>query len=186
MINFKSTAISLTIASTLFLSVTPALAVDLPAGRQVGSPSGKSVEKRCEAAIRIIDKRIEQYNKTKDAHLMKYKNMKEHFLALADRLDKKGLDTSKLRADGKTLDNMIAKAASDYAAFIQKLTDAKQFPCGTSQGAFKNAMEQARAQLKVFHSDVKDIRSFFKTVIRPDLQALRAQNKAKEGTGSAK
>ncbi len=180
MLNFKNTAISLTIVSSLLFSVTPALA-------QSASPSAKGMEKRCEVIVKNIDQRIDQYSKTKDAHLMKYKNMKEHFLALADRLDKKGLDTSKLRADGKTLDDKIAKAASDYQAFIQKLTDAKKFPCGTSQGAFKTAMEAARAQLKIFHQNVQDIRSFFKTVIKVDLQALRAQNKQmKEGTNSAK
>lgn len=53
---------------------------------------------------------------------------------------------------------------------------------GKSQGAFKTALQAARVQLQVFHSDVKDIRSFFKTVIRPDLQALREQKQMKEGT----
>lgn len=177
--NVKSAAISLTLVSSLLFSVTPVLAVD-------GSPSAKSVEKRCEATSRIIDQRIDQYNKTKEAHLMKYKNMQEHFLAMADRLDKKGLDTTKLRADGKILDEKIQKASSDYQAFIQKLEDAKAFPCGTSGGAFKTAMEAARAQLKVFHLDVAEIRSFFKTVIRPDLQALRTEKKEmKEGTKSS-
>lgn len=176
--SLKSTAINLTIVSTLLLSVTPALAVD-------SSPSAKGVEKKCETVIKRLDQRIDQYDKTKDTHLIKYKNTKDNFLALAERLDKKGYDTSKLRADGKTLDDKIATAAADYQSFIQKLEAAKQYPCQTSQGTFKKAMQDARTQLKVFHSDVKDIRNFFKTVIRPDLQAIRAQKQIKESTKSS-
>lgn len=156
---------SLLISSLLFAS--SALAVE--------STKSATSLKKCDATTQRIDKRIEQYNKNKDTHLMKYKNMQERFLTLADRLDKKGYNTTQLRTDGKTLDAKIKKSTDDYASFITKLEATKQYTCGASQGQFKTSLEAARAQLKIFRSDVQDVRSFYKLTVKTDLQALKNQ-----------
>ena len=87
----------------------------------------------------------------------------------------RGYNTVKLSADLATWDQMVVKAGQDYAAFIAALQNAEQFAPYTSQGQFLSAIENARAQLRVYRQDALDVRHEYQTVIRPDVQALAAQ-----------
>jgi hypothetical protein len=69
----------------------------------------------------------------------------------------------------------VQKAATDYATFISLLQSAEQFTPFESGGQFWNAINQARAQLRVFRQDSLNVRSEYQTVIRPDVAALASQ-----------
>lgn len=143
----------------------------------------KRKEARCEGVIRRIDNRIAAYNNNKDRHLNEYRKVKERALALADRLDGRGYDTSKIRADAQTLNVKIVKAAQDYDSFIAKLEEAKAQDCGDAQGIFRKTMGQSREFLKTFRASVADIRTFIRTVLHPDIKALRSQTPKVAPTG---
>ncbi|PKQ27983.1 MAG: hypothetical protein CVT63_05150 [Candidatus Anoxymicrobium japonicum] len=87
----------------------------------------------------------------------------------------KGYDVSKLKADFLAWDQMIVKAATDYASFINLLQNAKQYTPYESAGQLSNAISQARAQLRIVRQDIIDVRHYYQTVIRPAIAALASQ-----------
>lgn len=155
-----------------FSSGTPAFAAPRD---KVPTLIEKREEARCEGVVRRIDNRITAYNNTAERHLNQYRKATERAIALADRLDAKGYDTGTVRADAQILNEKITKAAQDYTNFIAKLEEAKAQDCGDSQGVFRKTMEQSRELLKTFRADVADIRNFIRTVLHPDIKALRSQ-----------
>lgn len=142
----------------------------------------ENTAKRCEKVNSNIDKRVGEFNANKNVRIAHYQNIKTKFLAIADRLDKKGFDTTKLRADAAALDEKVKKLGSDYAAFIAKLTESKQYECGKSQGQFKTALEQSKDLRQVVFSDGKEIGEYVRTVLWADVQAFKAQKITPTGT----
>lgn len=140
-------------------------------------------EIRCDSVNARIDDRIKHFNVRKNNMVNRQKRIAERATKFANRIEKKGYDVSKVRSDLETLRGVVATSDSDYSAFIKKLEEAKQFDCGDSQGAFKQAVEESRAAMVKFRSDVKAIRDFVRNTLRPDLQALRGQNPSPSPSG---
>lgn len=134
-----------------------------------------NVQQRCEKRTQVIDARISKFNTNKEKHINNYNSMKQKLTNLIAKLQAKGYDVSKLQADGKTWDEKVKKYAADYAAFIAKMTETKNYVCGESEGNFASALNQARQLLVVVKQSALDMRTFHLTVIRPDMQALRSQ-----------
>lgn len=174
MINqIKRAVIVVTVSSALLMTFAmPVLAENTP------STGGARLQQRCTQATQRIETTVARYNNNKDKHVQQYKDLAARLSALGEKLIAKGYDISKLQADGKILNDKIAKFASDYADVISKLEATKQYACGTSQGAFKQALKTAQDQLKIVKADSVDIRNYYQTVIRPDVQAIRAQKPA--------
>lgn len=131
--------------------------------------------KRIQERISLV---IARFNNNKDRHIAAYKATKEQVAAIVNALAAQGYDVSKLSQDLKTWDAMIVKFATDFANFINKLTATQQYIPFESQGQFKAALEVARAQLRVVRADDLDIRTFYQTTIRPDVQDLKSQKPA--------
>ncbi|MBU4240369.1 MAG: hypothetical protein KKE43_02595, partial [Actinobacteria bacterium] len=127
-----------------------------------------------------VQKRIEliitRFNNNKDRHIETYKRVKTRLEEIADALEAEGYDVTKIRQDYQTLDSKIVKAATDYAAFIKKLEEAAELAPGAGGGQFAQVLGEARSLLRVFREDILDIRHFYQTVIRKDLEDLKGQN----------
>ena len=133
-------------------------------------------ERRCDLVRTRIDARIRHFGVRRDNVFARQERIRERITEFVDRLEEKGYDVSKVRSDLETLDGMIQTANPNYAAFIKELGEVKHFDCNDSQDAFKQALEEARAALATFQSDVKAISDFIENTLRVDLQALREQN----------
>ncbi|KKS78881.1 MAG: hypothetical protein UV54_C0048G0003 [Candidatus Beckwithbacteria bacterium GW2011_GWA2_43_10] len=158
--------------SVLFSSVAPAVAQS----PKLNSKQEERAGKRCELVNGRIDARIAKFNGKKDNVVSKQRKIKERLTKLADRLEQKGYDVSKVRSDLEILDEMVKTADLDYVAFIKELDETKQFDCGNAQGSFREALEQSKTALAKFRDDVKAVREFIKNTLRPDLKALKGQN----------
>lgn len=166
----KKIAVIVTAGSALLMAAAmPVLAENAPAS------SGARLQERCTLVTQRIETTVARYNNNKDKHIQQYKNLAARLSALGEKLRAKGYDTSKLQADSKVLNDKITKLSQDYADFTSKLEATKQYACGSSQGAFKQALKTAQDQLKVVKADSVDIRNYYQTVIKPDIQAIRAQ-----------
>lgn len=132
-------------------------------------------ERRCDRVNARIDNRINWFNARKDDVVARQKRINERVTEFVNRLEGKGYDVSKVRSDLETLKGMVATFDSDYAVFVGKLEETKQFDCGNSEGAFKQAVEESKAALAKFRADVKASWDFIRNTLRPDLQALRGQ-----------
>jgi hypothetical protein len=167
--------IKLAIFSGAMLSL---LNLATPAFAQSMAPSPSlrpKVAEGCQAMTQRIETAIARFNNNKDGHTRRYLAVADHLKNLNEKLKAKGYDTSKPEADYKVLNEKILKASQDYQMFITKLEATKQYACGQSQGQFKTALQDAKAQLKVYREDVADIRNYYQTVVRPDVKALRDQ-----------
>lgn len=185
--NIKQTIFSgLTAGSLLFSGVSTAFAQSPTIApwqkrvqeRQEARQERKEerIERRCDRVNNRIDVRISHYKSNFDrveAHMTRVTERTNEFV---NRLESKGYNVSKVRADLSTLEEMRNTRRSLYTAFISELEQTKQFDCGDSEGAFKTALTEARTALAKWRDQVKTNREFIRNTLRPDLQALRGQN----------
>lgn len=136
------------------------------------------LDTRCQNVTSRIDNRIERYNENKVRHIDNYNKIKDKLSETGNNLEDKGYDVTELRNDLQTLDSKIKEFAQSYTTFVNTLNDSKSFACGESEGAFKDKVEESRAQLKDSRDLAKEIRDYIQDVIRPDLVDLREQIKA--------
>ena len=134
--------------------------------------------KRIEDRIDLI---MERFNTKKDRHVATCKRIKARLEQVIENLSAKGYDTGKLSEDLGALDEKIAEFAKGCAALMEKLEDARKYAAGESGGDFREAMQAARAQMRVVREDVMDIKKYYRTVMKPDIQALKSQKPATEG-----
>jgi len=133
-------------------------------------------EDRADTVQKRIELIITRFDNNKDRHIAAYNKVKSQLKEIADALEAKGYDVVKIRGDYRELDLKIKKAATDYAAFIKKLEEAAELEPGASGGQFAATIQEARSLLRVFREDILDIRHFYQTVIRKDLEDLKEQN----------
>jgi len=164
------------------MSISMTLATAMPAMAESGGLRDKVKEKVerkitavCGAVNKRIDAKINNYNERKDLHIAKNQRNVSRWKELADRLEKKGYDVTKLRTDLKTLEIMLTTAAANYSTFISKLETSKNYDCGESKGKFKEMLEGSKVKLSTFRTEAKSIADFIKNTIMPDLKAIRAQ-----------
>ncbi len=131
---------------------------------------------RCTVLTQNIDRRINRFNNNKERHINQYNTTKQRLSQLVTKLQQKGYDVTQLQTDGKIWDGKIQKFGSDFVVFINKLTETKNVGCGQSDGAFRTLLNQARQQLVVVHQDSVDARTYYQTVIKKDIEAIRNQN----------
>lgn len=130
---------------------------------------------RCTRLTQNIDRRINRFNGNKERHINQYNTAKQRLSQLVTKLQQKGYDVLQLQADSKIWDGKIQKFASDYVVVINTLNETKNVACGQSDGAFRSSLKQARQQIVVVHQDSIDARTYYQTVIKADIQALRDQ-----------
>lgn len=135
----------------------------------------ENMEKRCEKVNENINKRAGIFVTANANRLKHYLDIKRKFLTIADKLDKKGVNTTKLRTDASTLDEKVTKLASDQAALMAKLGESRQYQCGKSEGQFKAALEQVREAHKTVLADGKNINEFVRSVLWQDVKDIRSQ-----------
>lgn len=131
---------------------------------------------RCDVWNKRVNVRINNFNSRKDAHIANYNRISDYLGNLADEYDAKGYDTSKLRADGVTWDQMVVDLGNDYAAFIKRIEETEDLVCGSSGGEYKQTLQEAKTMLSTVRSDARAIRVYYYNTIKPDIQALKAQN----------
>lgn len=149
---------AITISALLFgfLSLGPLVSA------QTVTP-GERVTDRCAILVQRIGSITTRYSVKKDDHIQRYNKIIEY-------LKSKGPVGEPLDSDMKNLNQMIITFGKDYDAFISKTEASKQYACGTTQGAFKQAIKDARAQLDAVKTDAHDIKSFWLETVKPHLK----------------
>ncbi len=129
---------------------------------------------KCKSIESKIASRVNRYENNGQMLQKVYGNMKTRLDRLAARLKSAGADTTKLDADLKELYAKIDKMYADQAASMTTLKETQTFVCGKSEGEFKGKLEQARKVPAIIKQDRDDIKTFFQTTIKADLQAIRS------------
>lgn len=127
----------------------------------------------CENIEERIAQKIAHFDSTHRLHVRQYELMKEKIGKVILEKGAEGKNVDSLREHLAVLNTKIEKFNTDRTAFIAALKNVRQHECGESDGAFKEAVEAAQEKQKIVVADTKDIRSYYTTVIRADLKALR-------------
>lgn len=135
----------------------------------------EKVAEVCENVLERVQTRMENFEENKANHEENYNNITTRLSDIADMLDEKGLDTTELRADMETMDAMVAEYVATYTEFIGQLETSLNYDCGNSEGAFKEALQGARDTLETARVMRREIRDFYKSDIRQDIEDLREQ-----------
>lgn len=128
---------------------------------------------RCPMIESRIQMKIGDFDNNKIRHMEAYSNMKERLSKISDRLSEKGADVSGLKEDLAVLDSKISKFSADYAIYIGKLKEAQGFVCGKSKGQFLAKLKESRVALKEVHQDSLEIRAYYVSTIKPELQRIK-------------
>lgn len=135
----------------------------------------KFTAERCSKIQERIREREGNFDGAEGKHSKVYANLIERLNKFVARFDEKGLDTSAIKGHLAELQSKIDKFKADYAAYISKLKESKNFTCGHSEGDFKATMVDAKALLKTVHADAAEIRTFVRETIFVDIKALKDQ-----------
>jgi hypothetical protein len=128
---------------------------------------------RCKNIEERIATRVGRYENNGQMFENVYGNMQARLARLLERLNTAGADTKKLTTDLATLKTKIEKLKADQTTFMAALKDSQTFVCGKSEGEFKGKLDEARKVPELLKQDRQDIKNFFETTIRTDLQTIR-------------
>lgn len=134
------------------------------------------VEKRCDVVNNHINNRINRYDENYEEVEASMDRVTTRTDEFVDRLEKKGYDVSQIREDLSTLKDMRNTRRSLYTTFIEKLRITQQYDCGDSEGAFREALQEARTALTDWREQVKATREFINSTLRTHLEELKEQN----------
>lgn len=155
--------------SSLLLSTVPALAVN-----PESTPKNQLQERlkiHCENVTTSIDLVINRYNNNKGRQKSAYDAVQ----TLITILKTKGYDTTKLEADFNQLMNLVKNFENDYSTFMSTLESSKNFICGNSEGQFLKSLQEARNLIPLLRQNTLEIRNYYQSTIRPDIQQLKKQ-----------
>lgn len=129
--------------------------------------------KVCDDVTSRINQRIKKYEENHDGHVTAYNKLKNRLQELVTKLEAEGKDVTKLKADLVILEEKIKAYSDAKATFIETLKNSQSMACGESQGAFKEQIGTIQDAHRTMMGKAKDIRTFFSTVIKVDLRALK-------------
>lgn len=129
---------------------------------------------KCDTLKNKIDKRVNMFGNNEAAHAAVFTKLEDRLSQNITKWEGLGYDVSKLKPELKTLSDEVDKFVTDYKAFIAALKATQDVACGTGT-EFSDAMKTARAKLKIVRQDAADIRTFYLTIIRPDIIKLKQQ-----------
>ncbi|EKE24949.1 MAG: hypothetical protein ACD_5C00347G0006 [uncultured bacterium] len=132
----------------------------------------KMVADKCQNIEKKIANRVNRYENNGQMLTKVYGNMKTRLARLSAQLKTSGADTTKLDADLVILSGKIDKLLADQASFMATLKTSQTAVCGSSEGEFKTQLENARKVPELIKQDRTEIKTFFQTTIKEDLQAI--------------
>ncbi len=120
----------------------------------------------------------------KNKHLQAYLNMKARVQKVIDKYQAEGYDVSALVTDLDTFDSLLAKFQSDYQVYKLDISALGGNICANSRDEIKTQLNSTREGLQILHTDIESLNSQWKTKLKADLQALKAQVAAKSAVNN--
>lgn len=145
------------------------------AARPTASSTEERMAKICNVVTTRLDERIARFDANHERHVTAYRNLQARVTKFVERIEAKGYDATKIKADLTELNTKIEKLATDYRAYIAVLRGSREVTCGGSEGVFRGKLTEAKRLLGIVHQDVLDIRNYYQTTIRPDIRAIKDQ-----------
>jgi len=130
----------------------------------------------CDRVTANVQNRLTKFKENRKTHEDLYTKLEEKLASIEIQLEANGQDTTELKQNIDTLALKIDTFSTDHAKLVQKLEQAKIYACGESEDAFIDILQQAIEQLAVLKQDVRDIKTYYRTVVRANIIDLKNQN----------
>lgn len=145
---------------------------------------GKQIQKstltqaRCDKITKAIENRVDTFEKRKNFNVPAFENAEKRLDDLIVKAEALSYDVANIKADVSILDNKISKLKNDYATFLSKLNDTKDYACDHTDAEVKTELSEARTLLKNIRTDNDDIRNYIKNTIKQDILELKNQKQS--------
>lgn len=135
----------------------------------------ESVEQRCSIATTRIDNITARYDDNRLRYVERYDRLTERLENLVSYLNENQpeVDTSTLEAQIAEMRGQSSLFSAEIDAAISELEQSKQFACGESEGAYRNELQEARAELLDAREKAVEINNYFLNTIIPELENIR-------------
>lgn len=136
-------------------------------------------EKIC---ITLQGKVGERWQKYYNMRMSRLDSLENGVLALQERIEyfkAQGLNTSELEGDVTSLQGLVDEYKVAYTEFLDALEEAKVLPCKNYQDRFLPELKEAKDTWLEVRAKSQNIKDFYQSDIKPDLQALRVLLKDK-------
>lgn len=151
---------------------------------QASGTRAGAVIARCQIIESKIQIKAVNFDNNKMRHLEIYNQVKTKVSAIVEVLKNSGGNVDSLNSHLNTFDQKIQKFSSDYATYIQALKNTQVYACGKSEGEFMTGWRQAKTSLAQVHKDAVELRTFYATVLKPEINKVRAQIRANREANS--
>jgi septation ring formation regulator EzrA len=138
------------------------------------------LKQHCKAAQTVLGTTNNRLGNSITTRSKAYANVSTKLARLIDRLKAANVDTTALQQQATALNSKIAVYTADLATYKQSLTDLKSLDCVTDPAAFETALQISRAAHDTLVTDTTAIKDYVANTIRPTLQAIATELKAKE------
>lgn len=139
---------------------------------------------RCQRIASQSAVSMARYENNHRGYVERYTHMLERLDTAAVALSEKGYDTAALDESIDELLSKIEKMNEDHAAFIASLENVPM-DCTDRESSPSAAFRESRQLLEIVRKDALDIRTYYQTVVRKELLALKEQVREKDSTNSA-
>lgn len=139
------------------------------------SAKAEITEKLCERVTERVKSVSQRYESNHNGALQKYQNLKTRMQKIVTDLKSKGANTASLETAISGLDQKISAITTAHQEYLKALESTKQYGCGTSDGAYKEALQTSKAKLDLVRKSVIDTRVYYQESVRPEIIKLRLQ-----------
>jgi hypothetical protein len=134
----------------------------------------RSVE-RCEKIQENIAKQAERSKRLEGAHRQQYERLIARVGSLVTRAQEAGFDTADLEAKAAALQLKVDKFNLDKQTYLNSLRQTQTFTCDKTEDEFRASLRNSREDMKLLHSDVRDIHNFVQNELKPAVRSLRKE-----------
>lgn len=136
----------------------------------------ENAERKCEIASERLAVRMEKLQELQNRHHGVYDGLITKLTNLITRLEEDGVtgpEIDALKEDIVALQELAVKLKTSYSAINGNLIRARNIVCGESQLAYNQALRESGSSINETKLVIKEIRDFYLTEIKPDLEAIR-------------
>lgn len=134
-------------------------------------------EQRCERVTERVDYRIEGFDKNREKHVIRYRNIERRLEKLVSEFKKLNIDTTKLESEITEYKRLVETFLEKYNKFVDSIKGAKNYACDDKDNVngFKNSVEQSKTYLREARESAKQIHLYYKDTLRPTILELKKQ-----------
>jgi len=171
----KKVMLSIFVSSMILLTLLTFASADVNDSSNMSS-NGSYVEHNysiiCTHINQSVTARINAFENGNVERIKAFNSMESSVQAMINNASARGVDVTNLTLQYNDLKSKIDKFNSDYATFISKLEGLSNYTCGSSEGQFRSALNDAKLSLPLLSEDAKAIRLQMNS-IKQDLVQIR-------------